>query len=140
MSTATGFATFDQVSVHYSGPQFRVFGFNFSLKPTSFADQAAIGTIVDFFKQAAAPELIHSNFMRSYEIPYFFEIKFYGPGGREMTSINKIAKCVLTSFEVKYGGDRFQTFAISDAPVQTDITMSFKEVELLTKKEMAAGY
>ena len=57
-----------------------------------------------------------------------------------MTHINKIARCALTSVAVAYGGDRFNTFQGTDAPVQTNLTLQFKEIELVTKTEMEKGY
>ena len=98
-----------------------------------------IKNIIDFFKTASAPEQISAGLFRIYELPFVFSINFYGING-EMEHINKIAKCALTSVDVKYGGDRFNTFAGTDAPVQTNLTLSFKEIELITKTEMLAGY
>ena len=56
--------------------------------------------------------------------------------------MNKIAKCALTNINVIYGGDRFSVFDDS-APVQVDMTLQFKEVQLLSQADMnadGAGY
>ena len=139
---ATGKAAFNESIVHYAGPQFRTFEFSFSLKPMSEADQDAINNIVYFLKVGSMPELLDSGGIgRVYELPLFFKIKFCGaPGGEELQHMNKIAFCALTGFNVKYGGDRFQTFAQNNAPVQTDISMSFKEISLLNKAAAKQGY
>ena len=139
MSTATGFASFKQTMNHYSGPQFRTFGFNFSLKPLDKKDQNSILNIVNFFKLGSAPNQISAGLYRIYEIPYLFRIQFYSRTG-EMTDINKIAHCALTNLQVTYGGDRFQTFAGTNSPVQTDIQLQFTEVELITRGEMEIGF
>ena len=139
MSTATGFASFKQTMNHYSGPQFRTFGFNFSLKPLDEKDQNSILNIVNYFKLGAAPNQISAGLYRIYEIPYLFRIQFYSTTG-EMTDINKIAHCALTNLQVTYGGDRFQTFAGTNSPVQTDIQLQFTEVELITRGEMEIGF
>ena len=138
-SSALGVASFNQVMPFYKGPEFRTFGFGYQLMPQSPAEQSKIKKIIDFFKTASAPEQISSGLFRIYELPFIFTINFYGING-EMEHINKIAHCALTSVDVKYGGDRFNTFAGTDAPVQTNLTLSFKEIELVTKIDMEKGY
>ena len=137
---ATGKAAFNEQVVHYSGPAFRSFEFSFSLKPMSATDQINIDKIVRFFKIGSMPDLLDSGGIgRVYELPLFFKIRFKGQNG-ELEYMNKIAFCALTGFNVKYGGDRFQTFARNSAPVQTDISMSFKEISLLNKAATKQGY
>ena len=138
-STALGVASFNQTMAFYQGPQFRTFSFSYQLLPQSSAEQSKIKQVVDFFKTASAPEQISSGLFRIYELPFVFTINFYGING-EMEHINKIAHCALTGVQVAYGGDRFNTFAGTDAPVQTNIQLAFKEIELVTKTEMEAGY
>jgi hypothetical protein len=137
---ATGKAAFNEQVVHYSGPAFRSFEFSFSLKPMSISDQVSIDNIIKFFKIGSMPDLLDSGGIgRVYELPLFFKITFQGQFG-ELEYMNKIAFCALTGFNVKYGGDRFQTFAANSAPVQTDISMSFKEISLLNKAAAQQGY
>ena len=137
---AVGRAAFNDVIVHYSGPQFRTFEMNFSLKPLSQQDQQAIFNIVKFLKLGQAPTLLDTGGIgRLYELPLFFKIKYMGRSG-ELTHMNKIGFCALQGLNVKYGGDRFQTFAEDDAPVQTDISMSFREVQLINKDQLKKGY
>ena len=107
--------------------------------PHDTKDQFNILKIIDFFKTASAPEQLSAGLFRIYEIPFVFSINFYGING-EMSHINKIAKCALVSVDIKYGGDRFNTFAGTDAPVQTNLALTFKEIELITKSEMMRGY
>ena len=56
-----------------------------------------------------------------------------------MTHLNNIAKCALTNINVVYGGDRFSVFTDA-APVQVDLTLQFKEVQLLSQDDMEKGY
>jgi hypothetical protein len=140
LQQAVGKAAFNDVIVHYSGPQFRTFEMNFSLKPLSQQDQGAIFSIVRFLKLGQAPTLLDTGGIgRLYELPLFFKIKYMGRSG-ELTHMNKIGFCALQGLNVKYGGDRFQTFAEDDAPVQTDISMSFREVQLINKDQLKKGY
>ena len=41
---------------------------------------------------------------------------------------------------VSYGGDKFTTFAGNHAPVQVDLQLQFKEMELLNQQMIEEGY
>ena len=135
---ATGRATFSNTYVTYTGPAFRDFTYNFSLKPLDRDDSDTIRTIVKFFKINSAPRQLAGNVMRIYELPKLFGISYHSRGA-PMKHLNNIAKCALTNINVVYGGDRFSVFTNS-APVQVDLTLQFKEVQLLSQSDMQAGY
>ncbi len=134
----TGVATAAESMVTYTGPMYREFSFNFSLKPTSNVEADTIDKIVKHFKISAAPEQIANKGFRIYALPYVFEITYHfktAPNER----MNKIGKCALTNMSVAYGGDRFTTFEDGN-PVEVALSLSFKEIELLDKKRIEAGY
>ena len=134
----TGLATAAESMVTYTGPMYREFSFNFSLKPTSDVEANTIDQIVKHFKISAAPEQIANKGFRIYALPYVFEITYHfktAPNER----MNKIGKCALTNMSVAYGGDRFTTFEDGN-PVEVALSLSFKEIELLDKERVKAGY
>ena len=134
----TGLATAAESMVTYTGPMYREFSFNFSLKPTSNVEADTIDKIVNSFKSSAAPEQIANKGFRIYALPYVFEITYHfktAPNER----MNKIGKCALTNMSVAYGGDRFTTFEDGN-PVEVALSLSFKEIELLDKERVKAGY
>lgn len=140
LQQARGQSAFNEIVVHYSGPQFRQFEFNFSMKPMSAADNRTIRRIISFFKEGSMPVLeTGGGIGRVYSIPLFFKVKFMSQQG-EMRHMHKMGYCALTAFNVKYGGDRFQTFAENSDPVQTDISFSLKEVNLLNRAAVEQGY
>ncbi len=139
MSTAAGFSSFSQVMAHYQGPAFRNFNFTYTLRPLRIEDQQNIVKIVNFFKIASAPSQISNGLFRIYETPYVFKIAFFSREG-PLADVNRIAHCACTNVSVSYGGDRFQTFSGTNSPVETNIALSFKEIELITRTEMEAGY
>jgi hypothetical protein len=132
---STGIAGFQETSVTYKGPQFRSFSFNFSLKPLTQMEQNLIEEIVRHFRFAAAPQEIEGSLYRIYSLPKVFEIKFYHKDG-ENKALPTIGKCALQNIGIKYGGDRFQTFATGHAPIQTDISLQFIELILQTQNVM----
>ena len=134
----TGVATAAESMVTYTGPMYREFSFNFSLKPTSDVEANTVDQIVKHFKISAAPEQIANKGFRIYALPYVFEITYHfktAPNER----MNKIGKCALTNMSVAYGGDRFTTFEDGN-PVEVALSLSFKEIELLDKERVKAGY
>ena len=139
LAQSQGNAVFDQSFAVYGGPAYRTFSFQFSLMPLSKDDTDKIKEIVNFFKINAAPTQAGGNLVRIYGLPKAFEIKYYNKGN-ENKYLNKIGKCALTSFNVSYGGERFTTFENIDAPVQVDISLAFKELQLQDSTSMGEGY
>ena len=123
----------DQTMISYSGPGFRSFSFNFSFKPMSLGESATVTQIINHFKIYMAPEQKQADFTRIYELPNVFKIQFYY-GSHEHAHISKIGHCALTNIGVTYGGEKFSTFEMSHAPVQVDIALQFKEMELLNRE------
>jgi hypothetical protein len=136
---ASGRATFSNTYVTYTGPAFRDFTYNFSLKPLTPRESNMVRRIVKFFKVNSAPKQLAGNLQRIYELPKLFSIGYHTKDG-PMTHLNNIAKCALTNINVVYGGDRFAVFSNTSAPVQVDLTLQFKEVQLLSNDDMEKGY
>ena len=66
----------------------------------------------------------------------YLEFNSYNIDG-ESKWISKIGHCACTDVNVTYGGEKFTTFAGSHSPIQIDITLSFKELELLNRQAVA---
>ena len=139
ITQAAGIAGFKETSVIYGGPAFRQFSFSFSLKPLSQDEQTVIQKIVAEFQLGAAPQEGTGKLYRLYSLPLVYEIKFYHRAG-ENHALPKIGKCALQNIGIKFGGDRFQTFTGSHAPVQTDLTLQFIELEIVTKDTMLSNW
>ena len=129
----------EQTMMSYSGPGFRSFQYNFALRPTSRSESDVIERIVRFFKIRSAPLQEATQFTRIYNIPEVFKIRYYY-GSKEHDKINRIGHCALTDITVSYGGDKFTTFSGNHAPVQVDIQLQFKEMELLNQQMISEGY
>ena len=82
------------------------------------------------------PELSKDEFFYIYpsefEIQYFFRSK-------QNLYFNKIASCALTDLQVDFGGDRFSTFD-NGAPTEINLTLTFRELELMNKQTAYNGY
>ena len=79
---------------------------------------------------------------KNLKIPNTFDIK-YMYVGRENQYLHKISTCVLENMNVTYGGDRYKTFDGNEdgaPPVETTMTLNFKEMELITKEKAEEGF
>ena len=131
-----GIRAVNQTMMSYGGPGFRSFSWTYSLKPLSSTEAETAQGIVDFFKVRSMPAQSEVQFTRIYNLPDVFRIQFYNADG-ESKWISKIGHCACTDVNITYGGEKFTTFAGSHSPVQIDITLSFKELELLNRQAVA---
>ena len=117
----------EQAYVSYSGPGYRSHEFSFSLRPKSESESELIEKIVMFFKRHSAPTQMGgvASIVRLYETPHLFNIVFYPDKG-----LPQIAASACTNVGVKYGGEKYTTFADDNMPIQVDISLSFKEMKL----------
>ena len=107
------------------------------MAPKSEQESENIKAIVDMFRFHAMPEFFEGS-ERTMVAPSTFDIKYMHKNG-EHTFLNRISTCVLENVSVKYGGDRTQFFR-NTAPSQTEISLTFKELEIITKERIVDGY
>ena len=139
MQFTMGMRALDQVMMSYGGPAFRSFNFSFALKPLNQEHSIVLDDILQFFKIAAAPFKLQTQMTRLYDLPNVFKISFHN-GNDENTWLPKIGHCALTNVGVTYGGDKFTTFdKTRGMPVQTDLTLQFKEMELIDRTHFIRG-
>ena len=53
--------------------------------------------------------------------------------------LNKVSTCFLESMDVSYADGKFKTHQ-DGQPVETTITLNFKEIELITRDKLAEGF
>ena len=128
-----GMRAVKQTMMSYGGPGFRSFSYNFSLKPMRTAESQIVNDITRVFKELSAPKQQETRYTRVYDLPAVWKIMFYY-GGKEHPHIAKVGHCALTNLGITYGGGKFSTFSGTHAPVQTDITLNFQEMELLNRQ------
>jgi hypothetical protein len=118
--------------VFFEGIDYRKFNFKYKFMPKSVNESEAIFGIIRKFKEHMHPEVAGGGAFFLY--PSEFEIAYYYAGS-ENTYFNKIATCALTDMSVEYGGDQFSTFQNGD-PTEINLTLSFRELELITKESI----
>jgi len=149
ISRATGQVLNPHKAVVYQGPGgFRVFTYTFVMMPKDSFEAEEIFSIVKFFKMRMHPgtgagDQINSSVTLSY--PDEFEIKYYVNGkhadGFDFTQpLFNIHNCFMDSFGVDYSTSGLTSFTDDNQPLTTTMTLSFKETQLLTKKDIDEGY
>ena len=125
-----------QTMTSYGGPGFRSFDWQFSLKPLSMIESAAADAIVNFFKVRSMPNQTEVEHTRVYNLPDVFKVQFFS-NFVEAPWLFKVGHCACTNVGVSYGGEKYTTFAATHAPVQIDLQLAFKELELLNRQAVA---
>jgi hypothetical protein len=133
-----GIAFNPNLQLLFDGINFREYQMAFTFTPYSKQEADTVAKIIEMFKKHSAPRLNNGGGGMFFVPPSIFEPKFYFEG-RENRKINRIAKSVITSVDVNYAPNGFSTYA-DGAPVQTQLTIQFKEIELITRERIEEGY
>jgi hypothetical protein len=130
-----GMAVNPQMELLFTNIDFRSFQFDFLLTPKTRDEAQNIASIVQAFKFYSAPE-INSNSAggRYFIVPSIFDIQFYFEGG-ENGFIHKLAPAVLNAVIVDSAPQGWVTHP-DGSPVQTRLTLQFKETEIMTKQKI----
>ena len=75
---------------------------------------------------------------REMEIPSMFNI-YYKYKSADNDHLNRISTCALEGLDVSYGADRFVAYE-DGVPQTTKISLKFKEMEIITKKQISEGF
>lgn len=138
-----GMAGKDQVvnpftSMLYQGPRLRQFQLDFSLYARNQKETESIQKIIKAFKLAMHPDAEKGAQSVFFDFPYVFDIFFITPATDKMFNIKKAA---LIDMAINYAGAGAPSFFnVSWAPVDIRMSLTFKELELLTRKEIDQNF
>ena len=140
-----GYIMTNRMEIAFKGIPKRGFQYTFKMIPKSEQEAEEVRKIVTAFKMNMLPEGMGESggfTGKNLKIPNTFDIKYMFVG-KENQYLNKISTCVLESMNVTYGGDRYKTFDGNEEgapPVETTMTLNFKEMELITKNKAEDGF
>jgi hypothetical protein len=137
LSALTGVAPNPMKEQVFKNVDFRTFTMEYNFAPRDSSEAKNVLNIIQAFKYHMHPELKDAkNFLYIY--PSEFDIVYYH-GGEENMNIHRHTSCVLTELNINYSPNGiFNTFS-DGMPTQINITMSFKELTVLTKELIAQG-
>ena len=136
-SAATGLAANPKKEQVFKGVNFRTFTFDYKFFPRNANEARNVRFIIDEFKYHMHPEFKDSNNF-VYIYPSEFDI-FYYQDGHENLNLHRHTSCVLTDMAINYTPNGlFSTFD-NGMPTQIDVTLTFRELALLTKDKVMDG-
>ena len=121
--------------VLFTGVDFREHRFSWKLSPRSREESNMIKQIIDAFTYYAHPEYVGGGLFFKY--PEFFNIKFRHPN-----YLFDLQPSVCTDIQVNYHGQGVAAYnrdangGGAPAPVEIELTLSFKETEIVTKNTL----
>lgn len=139
-----GWAKNDRKEQVFESANSRSFRFSWLLIPKTPQESTDIKDIIKWFKYNQYPEIDESSGGLNVIIPNEFDIEFHFQNSgkiKEMEGISKISTCVLEDVDVNYAAlGKFVAFEGTDNPTAIQLTMTFREVEPLTRKHIEMGY
>jgi len=138
---AQGYTSNPQLQMIYRGSYFRQFSLDFLFTPSNEDEAKAVKYIVFLFKYYASPTIgvgQKSKDAMFLTPPALFEIKFM-KGPKENLNLPKYTDCVLEDISVDYAPNGFAAHT-DGAPIQTHLTLTFQEVEIVDRNRLALGF
>jgi Tail-tube assembly protein len=136
-SAALGLAANPKKEQVFKGVDFRTFSFDYQFFPRNPQEAKNVMNIIQEFKYHMHPEFKDTNNF-VYIYPSEFDILYYA-NGKENKNLHRHTSCVLTEVNVNYTPNGvFSTFA-DGQPTQINLTLSFRELALLTKDKIKDG-
>ena len=147
MQISSSKVTNNRMEMVFEGISRRSFSFSFKMMPKSESEARNVDRIVNTFRFYMAPSFDGAaDTSRTFIVPATFDIEYYFKAGPNRF-LNRIATSVLESCNVTYGGERVQFFrpttGVNGAgapPVETNIELQFKELEVITREKIVEGF
>jgi len=135
---SVGLAVNPKLQLLFESIGFRSYSMSFTFTPYSQQEADQVTKIINTFKQFAAPRVVKGATNGMFFIPpAIFEPKFYF-NGSENKKINAVKPSVIENIDVNYAPNGWSTFG-DGSPVQTTLTIQFKETELLDRDTLVTG-
>ena len=142
-ATALGMVRNPGLELLYSSPEFRTFQFDFRFHPRDENEAREVMRIIDSLRYHQAPEIKGGTGGYFLVPPSEFDIKFFY-NGVENPNIDRISTSVMTNLMVNYAPEGFSAYEVpgqltpglgaTGTPVTIQLTMMFKETQIVTKE------
>jgi hypothetical protein len=116
----------------------RTFTFNFKFAPRNPEESQIVSEIIRTFKMHSAPgNMGAEGAFRYWSYPNLFTIEYWNS-----SNLHRIKPCALTNITANYGASGTNHTFYDGFPIQTDMTLTFMENQLLTRGDFSkeAGY
>ena len=134
LGIAAGLAANPKKEQAFKNVDFRTFTFEYQFSPRNETEAQNALNIIRAFKYHMHPEFTSSD-QFLYVYPSEFDIVYY-KGQKENLNLHRHTSCVLTEMNVNYTPNGvFSTFP-NGMPTQINLTLTFRELMLLTKESI----
>ena len=133
-----GYVFNPQKQMLFQGIDFRTFDMSFTFTPYSAKEAEDVKQIIKMFRKWAAPAASTAFAGMFWVPPAYFNIDFRFQG-KTNPNLPRLQKCVVESIDVNYAPNGWTTHT-DGAPVQTTVTITFKEIILVDRASIEAGY
>jgi len=135
----SGYALNPNQQVLFDGIDFRTYQLAFTFTPYSKQEAETVAAIIKMFKTHAAPRLVEGSGGGMFFVPPATFTPTFRFNGRVNKNISQVTESVITNINVDYAPQGFSAHT-DGAPVQTTLTIEFRELELITKQKVEQGY
>jgi len=133
-----GLAINPQQQLLFEGIDFRTYQMAFTFTPYSRQEAETVKEIIKLFRYHAAPQITTAAAGMFFVPPSTFDLDFLFNGQRN-NNVTRVAESVIENIDVNYAPNGWAAHD-DGAPVQTTLTINFKEIELIDKDKIKAGY
>jgi hypothetical protein len=135
----TGYALNPNQQVLFDGIDFRTYQLEFTFTPYSKQEAQTVAEIIKMFKVHAAPRLLEGAGGGMFFIPPSTFTPTFRFRGQINKNISQVTESVITNIIVDYAPQGFSAHT-DGAPVQTRLTIEFRELELITSQKVEQGF
>lgn len=136
----TGRTINPQPEMIYNSPSLREFTLDFRLVPKNQAESAQINTLITNLKFYAAPQIPTQTGGRYFIPPAQFELEFYDAENNLNQFLFRTKKCVLEDISIDYTGNGSYASFYDGSPVETRLSLRFRETVFIDKEAINQGY
>lgn len=122
----------------FDGISLRSFQLSFTFTPYSKQEADTVNEIIKLFKMHSRPRTVTGSGGMLFIPPSTFNIDFQFKGSQNKY-LSKVAESVITDIEINYSPNGWAAHT-DGSPVQTTLTLSFKEIQLIDRNKIEQGY
>ena len=134
-----GYVFNPQKQMLFQGIEFRQFNMSFTFTPYSSKEAQDVKEIIKLFRKWSAPQKTQAAGGMFFNPPAVFQVDFKFNNSQNL-NIPKLKDCVIESVEVNYSPNGIWSAHSDGAPVQTTVTLSLKEMDLVDRTDIENGY
>jgi hypothetical protein len=139
LQVATGVTSNPRKEQLFRGVDFRTFVFDYSFFPRNEKEAEDVLNIIYMFKLHMHPEFKGEDLGQFlYVYPSEFDISYFY-NNQENLNLHRHTSCVLTEMNVQYAPEGQYTTFSNGISTHINVSLTFKELSILTKKDIQKG-